>query len=51
MVDAQIDALETKAGTKVMKVSDALEKYGKDVNMSYEAKYTSERNQQALKNL
>jgi len=51
MVDSQIDALETKAGTKVMKVSDALEKYGNDVKYVIEPKYTSERNQQALADL
>lgn len=51
MVDSQIDALETKAGTKVMKVSDALEKHGNDIKYVIEAKYTSERNQQALADL
>ena len=48
MVDSQIEALETKAGTKVMKLSDVLEKYGSDVKYVIEMKYTSDRNQQAL---
>lgn len=51
MVDSQIEALETKAGTKVMKVSDALEKYGNDIKYVIEAKYTGDRNQQALAEL
>ncbi len=49
MVDSQIDNLETKSGTKVLKVSEVFDKFGTDVKYVLDLRYTSERNQEALR--
>lgn len=49
MADAQIDNLETRSGAKVLKLSEVLDKYGKDIHYDIELRYTSERNLMALK--
>ncbi|MBR2674528.1 MAG: glycerophosphodiester phosphodiesterase [Mogibacterium sp.] len=51
MSDGQIDSLETKSGTKVLKLGDVFDKFGKDVRYVIEMKYTSERNMNALREM
>ena len=51
MTDGQIDNLQTKSGTKVLKVSDVFDKFGGDVQYVLELKYTSERNLEALRKI
>ncbi len=51
MTDGQINNLETRSGAKVLKLSDVIDKYGKDIHYDIELKYTSERNLMALKEL
>lgn len=49
MIDSQIENLETKSGTKVLKLSEVFEKFGTDVKYVIDLRYTSERNQEALR--
>lgn len=49
MIDSQIENLETKSGTKVLKLSEVFEKFGSDVKYVIDLRYTSERNQEALR--
>ena len=51
MTDAQIDAITTRAGGKVLKLRDVFEKYGDSVNYVIEIRYTTGRNIQALADL
>ena len=51
MTDGQIDNLETKAGGKVLKLTELFDKYGRDVHYAIELRYTGERNLMALSDL
>ena len=44
MTDGQIDALETKAGNKVIRLKDLFDKYGDSVTYLVDIKYSSSRN-------
>jgi len=48
MTDGQIDKLQTKSGSKVLKLKDLFEKYGDSVNYILDIKYTSQRNIEAF---
>ena len=51
MSDGQIAELETRGGSKVVKLDDIFDKYGKSINYIIELEYTSERNIIALLDL
>ena len=51
MTDGQIDELNTRGGSKVLKLSDVFDKYGKSIRYVIELKYTGERNLTALKDI
>lgn len=44
MTDGQIDALKTRAGNSIIKLSDLFDKYGDSVTYLIDIKYTSSRN-------
>ena len=48
MSDSQIDALTTKAGNKVLKLTDLFDKYGDSVTYIVDIKYNDPRNAEAL---
>ena len=48
MTDGQIAELTTRGGANILKLSDLVDKHGKNVNYIIELKYTSERNVSAL---
>ena len=48
MSDGQIAELKTRGGADIAKLSDIVEKHGKNINYIIELKYTSDRNIQAL---